>query len=107
MKEYWKIIELYFLGSLGASFAAYFNRERFKTKMDIAVFIVFGGITSNLGAKLLIHYYVLEPTHIGTIGFLIGAFGGFLCQKAWNFIHNTSYEKIWDFILLKFGGPKK
>lgn len=92
-------LKLWIPGAIGASIVAYYLRDRIKTKMEFIIFIVSGGFIAHYLTQLTIFIlgrfgWVIETSNVGSIGFLLGAFGGLIIQQMVSYIVSGAWKEI-------------
>lgn len=77
LQKYLAQIELAFAGLIGALIALPFQPE-LKTKSSKFVFVVSGAGCAHYLTGLAVQFFNIQPGAAGSVGFLLGAFGGAL-----------------------------
>lgn len=105
-------------GAIGASIVAYYLRDRINSKTEFLIFVLSGAFIAHYLTQLTVFIlgrvgWILDPSNIGSIGFLLGAFGGLIFQQITSYIvsgawKETSFKEfIFDAIKSIFKDKKK
>lgn len=92
-------VKLLIAGAIGASIVAYYLRERINTKSEFFIFVLSGAFIAHYLTQLSVFVlgrfgWELDPSNIGSIGFLLGAFGGLIIQQIVSYIVSGAWKEI-------------
>lgn len=95
----WGSIQHFIAGFIGASIVAYYLRDQIKTKLEFTIFIVSGGFIAHYLTQFTVFIlgrfgWVIEAPNVGSIGFLLGAFGGLIIQQVVSYIVSGAWKEI-------------
>lgn len=92
-------LKLIIAGAIGASIVAYYLRDQINTKTEFLIFVLSGAFIAHYLTQLTIFVmdrfgWTIEPSNIGSIGFLLGAFGGLIIQQIVSYIASGAWKEI-------------
>lgn len=95
----WGVFSNFVAGFIGASIVAYYLRDQIKTKIEFVIFIVSGGFIAHYLTQFTIFVlgrfgWVIDTPNVGSIGFLLGAFGGLIIQQVVSYIVSGAWKEI-------------
>lgn len=90
-----------FAGFIGALVASWFRRDDLKNSRDFALFAITGAVIAHFLTGAIAEYLEVSPANAGSIGFLLGLFGGTLAQAIIKMIIKSDG---WQFIMSRWGG---
>lgn len=95
----WGVFSNFVAGFIGASIVAYYLRDQIKTKIEFVIFIVSGGFIAHYLTQFTIFVlgrfgWVIDAPNVGSIGFLLGAFGGLIIQQAVSYLASGAWKEI-------------
>lgn len=89
------------VGAAVAAFAVPSQRQELTGKLDIALFLLSGGAIAHYMTVPVSIYFQLDPSSVGGIGFLLGAFGGAIFTAIMRAIKAAD---LWALLKSRFGG---
>lgn len=92
-------IKFFIAGAIGASIVAYYLRDQLNTKTEFFIFVLSGAFIAHYLTQLAVFVlgrfgWVLDPSNIGSIGFLLGAFGGLIFQQVVSWIVSGAWKEV-------------
>lgn len=92
-------IKFFIAGAIGASIVAYYLRDKLNTKTEFLIFVLSGAFIAHYLTQLAVFVigrfgWALETSNIGSIGFLLGAFGGLIFQQIVSYIVSGAWKEI-------------
>lgn len=92
-------IKYFIAGAIGASIVAYYLRDKLNTKTEFFIFVLSGAFIAHYLTQLTVFAigrfgWALETSNIGSIGFLLGAFGGLIFQQIVSYIVSGAWKEI-------------
>lgn len=103
LQKWFAHFELLIAGVVGAIIALPFQRD-LKTNSSKLVFIFSGAACAHYLTGLATHFLEIDPSSAGSIGFLLGAFGGSMIAAVMRGITNAD---LWALVRGRFGGPSE
>ncbi|QKN87895.1 putative holin [Acinetobacter phage vB_AbaP_Alexa] len=92
-------VKYFIAGAIGASIVAYYLRDKLNTKTEFVIFVLSGAFIAHYLTQLTVFVigrfgWALETSNIGSIGFLLGAFGGLIFQQIVSYIVSGAWKEI-------------
>lgn len=92
-------VKHFIAGAVGASIVAYYLRDQINTKSEFIIFVLSGAFIAHYLTQLTVfvlsrYGWEIEPSNIGSIGFLLGAFGGLIIQQIVSYIASGAWKEI-------------
>lgn len=92
-------VKYWIAGAIGASIVAYYLRDRIKTKVEFAIFVLSGGFIAQYLTQLTVFVigrfgWEIDPSNFGAVGFMLGTFGGLIIQQAVSYIVSGAWKEI-------------
>lgn len=86
-------------GAIGASIVAYYLRDQINTKTEFFIFVLSGAFIAHYLTQLTLYVlarygWEIGPSNVGSIGFLLGAFGGLIIQQVVSYIATGAWKEI-------------
>lgn len=101
LQKWFAHLELMFAGLVGAIIALPFQRD-LKTRSSKVVFILSGAACAHYLTPLAVYQLEIDAASAGSVGFLLGAFGGSLIAAVMRAINHSD---LWSLVRGRFGGP--
>lgn len=92
-----------FAGFIGALVASWFRRDDLKNRRDFIAFAISGAVIAHFLTGVIATYLQVSPANAGSIGFLLGLFGGTIAQALIKMIVKSDG---WQFIMSRWGGKQ-
>lgn len=91
--------KFFIAGAIGASIVAYYLRDKINSKTEFLIFVLSGAFIAHYLTQLTVFVlgrlgWVLDPSNIGSIGFLLGAFGGLIFQQITSYIVSGAWKEL-------------
>lgn len=87
-------------GFIGALVASWFRKEDLPRRRDYLLFACTGAAIAHFLTGVISEYLEVSPANAGSIGFLLGLFGGTLTQALIRAIANSDF---WQLIMSRWG----
>lgn len=92
-------VKYFIAGAIGASIVAYYLRDQINTRTEFLIFVLSGAFIAHYLTQLVVFAlgqfnWVLDPSNIGSIGFLLGAFGGLIIQQIVSYIASGAWKEL-------------
>lgn len=92
-------VKYFIAGAIGASIVAYYLRDQINTRTEFLIFVLSGAFIAHYLTQLVVFVlgrfdWVLDPSNIGSIGFLLGAFGGLIIQQIVSYIASGAWKEL-------------
>lgn len=88
-------------GFIGAMVASWFRRDDLKHRRDFIAFAISGAVIAHFLTGVIASYLEVSLANAGSIGFLLGLFGGTLAQAIIKMIVRSD---LWQLIMNRWGG---
>lgn len=97
--KFWENIQYFIAGAVGASIVTKYHKDQLKSKSDYLVFILSGAFMAHYLTQFTVFIigkfgWVLEASTAGSVGFLLGAFGGIIFQEITCYIKSGAYKNM-------------
>lgn len=92
-----------FAGFIGALVASWFRRDDLKSRRDFLFFAFSGAAIAHFLTGLTAAYLEVSPANAGSIGFLLGLFGGTVAQAI---IKAVTKSDAWQLVMSRWGGKQ-
>lgn len=97
--KFWENIQYFIAGAVGAAIVTKYHKDQLKSKSDYFVFILSGAFMAHYLTQFTVFIigkfgWVLEASTAGSVGFLLGAFGGIIFQEITCYIKTGAYKNM-------------
>lgn len=95
----WENFQYFIAGAVGASIVTKYHQDTLKSKSDYAVFILSGAFMAHYLTQFTVFIigrfgWELEASTAGSVGFLLGAFGGLIFQEITCYVKSGAYKNM-------------
>lgn len=95
----WGNLQYFIAGAVGATIVTRYHKDQLKNPTDYAVFILSGAFMAHYLTQLVVFIFskfgwVFDTSHVGAIGFLLGAFGGLIFQEIVSYVKSGAWKEM-------------